>query len=341
MKIFVQKISDDAKVPERASNGAVGYDVYAYRILDKKTKEPIGELPFVLKPGESVLIGIGVRFAIPWPIQCEVRPRSGLASKHDIELSNSPGTIDPDFRGEAGILLRNRGQIPFAVEKGMRIAQLIFSEVQIPFLEITDELPKTLRGAGGFGSTGLMEITEGTSEFEQFQHERDIFYMNMAIAASKLSNCVRGCTKDQDGNFLRDEKGRLIGQTRCFGCVIVQDDNVVSHGYNAQAPGQQLCSEVGCLRDAEGIPSGTQIERCRAIHAEWMAICKMLASGVGASTKGATMYLNTEPCEICAKIIAGAGVSDLVVLAGQYPCNGLAIVKAAGITVRFIKKSDL
>ncbi len=156
MKIFVQQITPDAIVPARASNGAVGYDVYAYRILDKNTREPIDELPFVLEPGESVLTGIGVRFAIPWPIQCEVRPRSGLASKHNIELSNSPGTIDPDFRGEAGILLRNRGKIPFTLEKEMRIAQLIFSEAQIPVLETVEELPETLRGSGGFGSTGLM-----------------------------------------------------------------------------------------------------------------------------------------------------------------------------------------
>jgi deoxycytidylate deaminase len=72
-----------------------------------------------------------------------------------------------------------------------------------------------------------------------------------------------------------------------------------------------------------------------------MAIDKMLASGVGTSTQGATMYLNTEPCEICAKIIAGCGINDLVVLEGIYPQNGMAIVKAAGINVRFVKKSDL
>ncbi|MCX6745373.1 MAG: dUTP diphosphatase [Candidatus Parcubacteria bacterium] len=341
MKIFVQQISSDAKIPKRASNGAVGYDVYAYRILDKKTREPIGELPFVLEQCESVLIGIGVRFAIPWPIQCEVRPRSGLASKYDIELSNSPGTIDPDFRGEAGILLRNRGKNSFTLEKDMRIAQLVFSEVQIPVLEAVEKLPGTLRGTGGFGSTGLTVITEGTAEYEEQIRVQDIFYMQMAIAASMRSNCVRGCTKGADGKYLRDKKGRLINQTRRFGCVIVKDDNVVSHGFNAQAPGQPLCAEVGCLREQENITSGTKIERCRAIHAEWMAMDKMLKSGVGSSTQGATMYVTSEPCEICAKMITGLGLKDLVVLEDVYPQNGIEIAKAAGIDVRFVKKNDL
>jgi len=341
MKIFVQKIKPDAQIPERASNGTVGYDVYAFRVMDKKNRKPIDELPFVLEPGESVLIGIGVTFAIPWPIQCEVRPRSGLASKYDIELSNSPGTIDPDFRGEAGILLRNRGQKQFKIEKGMRIAQLIFSEVQIPILEQVNELPKTLRGTGGFGSTGLKEIKEGTEEYERQIQQQDIFYMKMAIAASMRSNCVRGCQKGPDGQYLRDEKGYFIGQTRCFGCVIVKDDNVVSYGFNAQAPGQPLCSQVGCLREQENIPSGSQIERCRAIHAEWMALNKMLISGVGSSTKNATIYVTSEPCEVCAKIIAGLGIENLVVLEDVYPQNGIQIVKAAGISVRFVKKEML
>lgn len=341
MKIFVQQITPEAKVPERASNHAVGYDVYAYQILDKKTREPIGILPFVLEPGESVLIGIGVRFAIPWPIQCEVRPRSGLASKYDIELSNSPGTIDPDFRGEAGILLRNRGKIPFTLEKEMRIAQLIFSEAQIPVLEIVDKLPETQRGTGGFGSTGLKEINEGTAEYERQIREQDRYYMQQAIAASLRSGCVRDCVRGPDGQFQRDEKGLLINQTHRFGCVIVKNDNPVSAGYNGPTYGQPLCTQVGCQRAEEKIPSGTQIEQGRCIHAEWKAITKMLKSGVGCSTFGATIYVTAEPCLICAKIIAELGFKDLVVLEGNYQNNGIKIVKAAGIEVRFVKKSEL
>ncbi len=147
MNIKVQKIREGALVPIRASDGAVGYDVHASCVLDKKTKEVTGDLPVGIAPGESVLIGIGVRLAVPWPFQCEVRPRSGLASKYDIELSNSPGTIDPDFRGEAGVLLRNRGISKFTIEKNMRVAQLVFSKAEVPILEEADELPPTRRSA--------------------------------------------------------------------------------------------------------------------------------------------------------------------------------------------------
>lgn len=155
MVIKVQKIRKDAKVPIRASDGAVGYDVFASRVLDRQTKEPIQDLPVTIPPNGSVLIGIGVKMAVPLSYQCEMRPRSGLASQHDIELSNSPGTIDPDFRGEAGVLLRNRGDKLFVVEKNMRIAQLIFTPVELPILEEVERLPSTVRGEGGFGSTGL------------------------------------------------------------------------------------------------------------------------------------------------------------------------------------------
>ena len=167
MIVQVEKIREDAKIPQRASNQAVGYDVWASIVLDKITKKTIQELPVEIDAGKSALIGIGIRFAVPFPIQCEVRPRSGLASKDDIELSNSPGTVDPDFRGEIGVLLRNRGEKPFTVNKGMRIAQLIFSRVTIPVLEETEKLAETLRGAGGFGSTGLFEIKEGTNIYQK------------------------------------------------------------------------------------------------------------------------------------------------------------------------------
>lgn len=183
MIIRVQKISPDARVPIRVSDHAVGYDVFAYRILNKDRKEPSGEtFPYVLGPGESVLIGIGVLMAVPWPIQCEVRPRSGLASKHDIELSNSPGTIDPDYRGEASVLLRNRGKRPFTIEKDMRIAQLIFSQVEIPVLETTEELPPTRRGAGGFGSTGLFGSGD-TTDYEKEGARRNRHFLALTTYA--------------------------------------------------------------------------------------------------------------------------------------------------------------
>jgi dUTP pyrophosphatase len=341
LKIFVQKIEPEANIPQRASNGAVGYDCFALRILHPDSKELLKELPYELLPDEMILIGTGVMMIVPAQIQCEIRPRSGLALKHKITLANSPGTLDPDYRGELGVVLLNRGKDSFIVEKGMRIAQLIFSEVQLPVMEVVKSLPESIRGGGGFGSTGLMEITEGTEELERQIQEQDLYYMRIVISTSFRSNCVRGCKRNASGQFERDDKGHLIGQARRFGCVIVKNDNVVSLGYNAQAPGQPLCSQVGCLRETENIPSGTKIERCRAIHAEWMAIIKMLKSGVGSSTQNATMYVNAEPCEICAKIIAGLGISDLVVLDGSYPQNGIEVVKAAGINVRFVKANDL
>lgn len=156
--VKVQKIREDSKIPERATEGAIGFDVYASRVLDKWTKEVISDLPAEIKPGGSILIGIGMRFDIPFPYEAQVRPRSGLASRYDVELSNSPGTIDPDFRGEAGILLRNRGDKIFIVEKNMRIAQLVFTKVEIPEMMEALELSETDRGEGGFGSTGLFEI---------------------------------------------------------------------------------------------------------------------------------------------------------------------------------------
>lgn len=95
--IRIARLRLDAEIPVRASDGAIGYDVFASRVLDRNTKQVIGELPVTIKPGEAVLIGIGISFALPWGFEVQVRPRSGLASKYDIELSNSPGTVDPDF----------------------------------------------------------------------------------------------------------------------------------------------------------------------------------------------------------------------------------------------------
>jgi len=337
MSLKVSRIRQDAIVPERASNGAVGYDVFASIVLDKKTKEVKGNLPIRIAPGESVLIGIGIRFAVPWPWQCEVRPRSGLASIYDVELSNSPGTVDPDFRGETGVLLRNKGGESFTVEKDMRIAQLVFSEAKIPVLEVVEKLPETIRGAGGFGSTGLLKIKEGTLEYFREIRKRDAFYMGVVLSIAERSNCVRGAEKDETGKYKIDDEGNFIGQTRKFGCVIVKDDNIVSMGYNAQHKGSPLCSEIGCLRDAEGIPSGTKLERCRAVHAEWWALSNLVVSGVGVSTKGAVMYLNSEPCEVCAKLIAQTEIEALVLIEGTYPTNGSSIVKQAGIDIRYVK----
>ncbi|MBI4433851.1 dUTP diphosphatase [Candidatus Uhrbacteria bacterium] len=173
MRIPIKRLFPDAQIPVRASDGAVGYDVYAYHVVDKHTRESLGALPVTIPPQGSVLLGIGVVFAVPPEYDCQVRPRSGLASKHDIELSNSPGTVDPDYRGEASVLLRNRSDCPFVVEKGMRVAQLVFTKVELPVFTETDTLPSTARDTGGFGSTGLFALpeprTRGTRKFRWWE----------------------------------------------------------------------------------------------------------------------------------------------------------------------------
>lgn len=336
MNIKIRKIREDVQTPVRASDGAVGYDVFASRVLDKHTKEVIGDLPVEIPAGGSILIGIGVQMAIPWSCQAEVRPRSGLASKHDIELSNSPGTIDPDFRGEAGVLLRNRGANSFTVRKNMRVAQLVFSKVETPILELTNELPITKRGSGGFGSTGLLGIGLGTEVYDESIRKMDQYYMTIVLAAANRSTCIRG-VKRTDGVCERDNEGNLVGQTRKFGCVIVKDDNIIAQGFNDQYPGSVKCAEAECLRTKLGIPSGTQIETCRAMHAEWWAITNLARSGSGVSTNGAIMYVNAEPCEVCAKIITGLGVDTVVLLKGVYLTNGISILREAGINIRYVK----
>ncbi len=268
-------------IPRRASNGAIGYDVYASVILDKMNREVIGDFPVIINPGESVLIGIGVQFAIPWPWQCEVRPRSGLASKYDIELSNSPGTIDPDFRGEAGVLLRNRGKESFEITEGMRVAQLIFSNIKIPVLEEVEELPKTIRGAGGFGSTGLFEIQEGTKEYHDKIAKQDNYYMSIAALTAEYSS-------------------------QGSACVIVKKGKIVS--------------------------IGKQTEVCAVMQ----SLSNLLVSG-GTSTKGADIYLNERPCEVCARLMVEIETENVILPEGTEPSSGVIILKESGVSVRYVK----
>lgn len=327
MLIQCTRIRENAKMPERASDGAVGYDVYASVVLDKKTKSVQAHLPAILKAGESLLIGTGICFAIPFAYEAQVRPRSGLANIYDVELSNSPGTIDPDFRGEAGILLRNRGERDFIVEEGMRVAQLIFSKAELPIFQEVTELPSTRRGIGGFGSTGLMEITEGVQESTARQLRLDHYFMGIALATAELSDCMRGMTAE-------DRTPR-----RKFGCVIVKNNSIISSGYNSFYPRQNECTSNACIRDTLAIQSGSQVEIGGCYHAEWVAICRLTATGIGAATEGATVYVNAEPCIICAKLLACINPQAVVIPKGVYPSNGTAILLDAGIAIRYIKMS--
>lgn len=108
-----------------------------------------------LAPMARALIPTGLRLALPAGSEAQIRPRSGLALKHGITLVNTPGTIDADYRGPLGVILINLGEVPFTVEHGARIAQMVIAPVvQATFTE-TDALDETVRGTGGFGSTGV------------------------------------------------------------------------------------------------------------------------------------------------------------------------------------------
>ena len=92
---------------------------------------------------------------LPLGMECQVRPRSGLAARHGITLPNSPGTIDPDYRGELKVLMQNTGDQPVMIHRGDRIAQLVFARFEAPDIEEAEDISETKRGEGGFGSTGL------------------------------------------------------------------------------------------------------------------------------------------------------------------------------------------
>lgn len=133
----------ESSLPCYMTRHAAGMDLYA---------EP--EEDIVLQPGERALVPTGIAIELPEGYEAQVRPRSGLAIKHGIALVNSPGTIDPDYRGEIGVIVINLGTESFTVKKGERIAQLVVAAfVHAELLEV-EELSQTVRGQRGFGHTG-------------------------------------------------------------------------------------------------------------------------------------------------------------------------------------------
>jgi len=141
-ELAIQRLRDDAVVPERAYDGDAGLDLAACDRVE-------------LGPGERAVIGTGLAVAIPDGHAGFVQPRSGLADRHGISIVNSPGLIDSGYRGELKVILLNTDRShPFVVEPGMRIAQLVV--LAVPELELvaTDELPATERGVRGHGSSG-------------------------------------------------------------------------------------------------------------------------------------------------------------------------------------------
>jgi dUTP pyrophosphatase len=129
-------------LPAYATHGAAGMDVVAAEDA-------------VIAPGARHAVATGFAMAIPEGFEVQVRPRSGLALKHGVTCLNTPGTIDSDYRGEVKIILANLGDVPFAIARGDRIAQLVPAPVQRATLDEVVSLDQTMRGAGGFGSTGM------------------------------------------------------------------------------------------------------------------------------------------------------------------------------------------
>ncbi len=142
MKIKIINKSDH-KLPHYETEASAGMDLRAY----------INE-PIILKPLERAIVKTGLYIELPVGIEAQVRPRSGLAAKKGITVLNAPGTIDADYRGEIGVILVNLSQEEFTVENGERIAQLIIAKHERAEWQEEITLSETLRGAGGFGSTG-------------------------------------------------------------------------------------------------------------------------------------------------------------------------------------------
>tara|TARA_B100001250_G_scaffold397517_1_gene404693 strand:- start:5400 stop:5837 length:438 start_codon:yes stop_codon:yes gene_type:complete len=143
VNVLIKRLNSKAQIPNYKTKGSSGMDLMAFI-----------EKPIIIKPKESALIPTGISIAIPDDTEVQIRPRSGLAAKSNIGVLNAPGTIDSDYRGEIKIILFNHGNQNFTVKNNDRVAQMVLTPIiKITFEEV-DELPETLRGSGGFGSTG-------------------------------------------------------------------------------------------------------------------------------------------------------------------------------------------
>ena len=143
VKVLLKKLDSSVELPSYKTDGASGMDLMAF------IKEPIN-----LKPYTSCLVPTGISMALSDEFEIQIRPRSGLAAKNSISVLNTPGTIDSDYRGEIKVILFNHGSNDFLINNKDRIAQMVLTPVVKMDLEETDDIPNTVRGEGGFGSTG-------------------------------------------------------------------------------------------------------------------------------------------------------------------------------------------
>ena len=142
-KVLIKKLDPAVKLPEYKTDGASGMDLIAF------VKDTIN-----VRPKTSSLISTGLSVAFPEDYEIQIRPRSGLAAKNNISVLNTPGTIDSDYRGEIKVIIYNHGNDDFLINNGDRIAQMVLTPVIKMELEEALDLPETIRGISGFGSTG-------------------------------------------------------------------------------------------------------------------------------------------------------------------------------------------
>ena len=143
VKVFIKKLNSSAQLPSYKTSGASGMDLMA--CIEKTIN---------LEPGKSCLVPTGLSVAFPKEYEIQIRPRSGLAAKNNISVLNTPGTIDSDYRGELKIILYNHSKVNFTINNNDRVAQMILTPIIKMELEESDKLPDSIRGEGGFASTG-------------------------------------------------------------------------------------------------------------------------------------------------------------------------------------------
>ena len=143
VKVLIKKLNPSVQLPSYKTNGASGMDLMAFI-----------EKPISLGPGKSCIVSTGLSVVFPEEYEIQIRPRSGLAAKKNISVLNTPGTIDSDYRGELKIILFNHSSENFIINKNDRVAQMVLAPIIKMELEEIDELPESIRGKGGFGSTG-------------------------------------------------------------------------------------------------------------------------------------------------------------------------------------------
>lgn len=146
MKLYIKRLENakDLPIPKFMTSGSAGMDLYA------NVTESV-----IINPSEIKMIPTGIAIALPKYYEAQIRPRSGLAIKYGISFVNTPGTIDSDYRGEINVIMINLGNQPFKINRGDRIAQMVINKIEIPEIIEVNELDKTERDKGGFGSTGL------------------------------------------------------------------------------------------------------------------------------------------------------------------------------------------